>query len=279
MEIQNQTLDFINEVKAKPYHMKDNDFGDFIIKKIIKLSDDFYMSLDYSGHLESYHEELKAKGKYTPLMLFSLYFLEKDSDIKLVISDHDYINRFDFGLDCLSRYISAIDENHGKTLESIVTINQMPFSKTSLGFYSDSDDISLNHINFDEEPGIAKAILLTSDVVFELYDIFKILSSFSFYIDELTDDNNSTKDKLPEYQLEEVSLGNYLTISATWNGKDYLPSHQILKYYEIDEITLKNIYKEHGEYFVDWFNSDSKSFISIEFLNKMNILKNDRNKQ
>jgi hypothetical protein len=271
MQIQNQTLDFVNEVNANPYHMKYSDFGDFSVRKIIKLSNDFYIVLDYTGHFETYYDELKERRNYTPIMLFSLYFLGVGEKIETVVSDYDYLNRFNFSLTCLKNYVSAIDQNHGKPSEAIVTIFEGPSSRTSLGFYPDSDDVALNYINFDEEQAIASAVLLTSNVVLELYDIFKILCGFDFYIDKLEDNIELAQHEQPKYKLEKVGSARYETVSATWNEKEYMPTHQIIKHYKIDEVSLKKVYNDSGEYWVDWFTSDDVDFISIEFLNKMNI--------
>jgi hypothetical protein len=227
--------------------------------------------LNYNGHFENYYDELKEKGNYAPIIVFSLYFLGVGEKIESVVSDHDYLNRFSFSLTSLKNYVLAIDRNHGKPSKARVTISEGPFSRTSLGFYPDSDDVVLNYIDFDEEPAIASAVLLPSNVALELYDISKILCGFDFYIDELEDNIELAQHEQPKYKLEKVGSARYETVSATWNEKEYRPTHQIIKHYKIDEVSLKKVYNDSGEYWVDWFTSDDVDFISIEFLNKMNI--------
>ena len=77
----------------------------------------------------------------------------------------------------------------------------------------------------------------------------------------------------PVYKTEEFTPGHYTTIGATWNGKEYIPVHQIIKHYQIDETSLKKVYTDSGEYWLDWFTSDDMDFISVDFLNNMNIKK------
>ncbi len=297
MNIVDNVLDFTNQVKSNPYHMKDNDTGDFVIKKLIKLSDNFYIQLYYSGHFESYYEELKNKGNYSPMILYSLFFLKEGQTIESVVKDHDYVNRFDFGETCLKNYISAIDENHGKIIDTKVLIHEGPFERSYLGFYPDSDDVALTHIDYEEEAGLAKVVLLTSNVVLELYEIFKILSSFNFYLDKLNNDDDETcmskeevfnifldawikdnEDNIvpttvdpPIFKMKKIGSGAYTRISATWNKKEYLPTHQIVKKYNIKEEQLKELYKNSEEY--SCFTADDVVFVSVEFLNKMNLKK------
>jgi rRNA maturation RNase YbeY len=90
--------------------------------------------------------------------------------------------------------------------------------------------------------------------------------SFDFYIDKLEDNIELAQHEQPKYKLEKVGSARYETVSATWNEKEYMPTHQIIKHYKIDEVSLKKVYNDSGEYWVDWFTSDDVDFMPYRFL-------------
>lgn len=184
MFIEDQVLDFINDVKQNPYHIKENDHGAPDIKKLIELRDLTYLRLSYNGHHDHLPIGYEDRGKWGPHIGFYLYKLEEGDDIESLPVLIDETKFLSFTIKAIEEYVKAMKNVPTVTEEYLnVFLNEGSICTTYLKFYPNQENVLLCEFDSDEQH--FKVIKLDKDLQDKLFLCFEILSNFNFFLDEL----------------------------------------------------------------------------------------------
>jgi hypothetical protein len=184
MHVEDQVLDFINDVKQNPYHIRENDHGAPDFTKIIKLDDQIYLKLVYNGYYDHLPIGYEDRGKWAPEILFSLYVLEEKDNIESFSTLIDENKNFGFSIKAIEEYVKVMKNVPTITEDHLdVILNEGSIYTTYLRFYPNEENILLCEYDGDEEQ--FKVVKLKKTLQDKLLLCFEILNNFNFFLDEL----------------------------------------------------------------------------------------------
>ena len=185
--ISDQLLDFINEVKNKPFHINTLDRGGESVNGLIELGDSRYLKLIYLGHSDYVSIEGMGKGKYEPILFYEVVFLDEGEKIEDISRDELDDVSFVFPIYAIEEFVLRTKDSLEVSEETTITLKETLNNMTNLVLFPDIDYVFLEEIDFEENEH--KKVWLSKELVNLLKGCFKILADFNFYLNELPGHN------------------------------------------------------------------------------------------